>query len=687
MLGLGNIGALASKPVMEGKAGLFNKFAGINVFDIEVNEEDPGKFVEICVALEPTFGGINLEDIKAPECFEIEEKLKDRVNIPVMHDDQHGTAIIVAAAVLNGLDLVGKDIKNVKLACSGAGAAALACLNLLVNLGMDKDNILVVDSTGVLHDGRDGLENQYKARYSRNTEARDLKDAVKDTDIFLGVSQGGVLTKDMIKSMAGQPLIMALANPDPEIRPEDAKEVRPDAILATGRTDYPNQVNNVLCFPFIFRGALDVGATAINDDMKMACVRALANLAKAETDETVVKAYGLRELSFGPDYLIPKPFDPRLLVEIAPAVAKAAMDTGVATRPIENFEAYRQQLSNFTFHSGMAMRPILEQAKKDPKRVVFAEGESSRTLRAVQNALDEGFVEPILVGRRSVVELRLQQLGLRLKIDEDFELCDPEHDDRYRDYWKLYHEITCRKGISVNEAKMIVRTNTTVIAALMVKQGEADALLCGVQSAYVDHLPHLFSIIGIRKDVERAAALSMMILPKKTVFICDSYVNPGPTAEQIAGYTLLAAETIRRFGIEPKVALLSHSNFGSSNRPQVRKMREAVDFILKQDPSLEVDGEMHADVALSEEMREPLIEHSNLTGSANLLVMPSLDAANISYNMVRMLAECVTVGPILLGMTQPAHILRETVTTRGIYNMIALAVVEAQEASDGILPF
>ena len=552
---------------------------------------------------------------------------------------------------------------------------------------MDKDNILVVDSTGVLHDGRDGLENQYKARYSRNTEARDLKDAVKDTDIFLGVSQGGVLTKDMIKSMAGQPLIMALANPDPEIRPEDAKEVRPDAILATGRTDYPNQVNNVLCFPFIFRGALDVGATAINDDMKMACVRALANLAKAETDETVVKAYGLRELSFGPDYLIPKPFDPRLLVEIAPAVAKAAMDTGVATRPIENFEAYRQQLSNFTFHSGMAMRPILEQAKKDPKRVVFAEGESSRTLRAVQNALDEGFVEPILVGRRSVVELRLQQLGLRLKIDEDFELCDPEHDDRYRDYWKLYHEITCRKGISVNEAKMIVRTNTTVIAALMVKQGEADALLCGVQSAYVDHLPHLFSIIGIRKDVERAAALSMMILPKKTVFICDSYVNPGPTAEQIAGYTLLAAETIRRFGIEPKVALLSHSNFGSSNRPQVRKMREAVDFILKQDPSLEVDGEMHADVALSEEMREPLIEHSNLTGSANLLVMPSLDAANISYNMVRMLAECVTVGPILLGMTQPAHILRETVTTRGIYNMIALAVVEAQEASDGILPF
>ncbi len=687
VLGLGNIGALASKPVMEGKAGLFNKFAGINVFDIEVNEEDPGKFVEICVALEPTFGGINLEDIKAPECFEIEEKLKDRVNIPVMHDDQHGTAIIVAAAVLNGLDLVGKDIKNVKLACSGAGAAALACLNLLVNLGMDKDNILVVDSTGVLHDGRDGLENQYKARYSRDTEARDLKDAVKDTDIFLGVSQGGVLTKDMIKSMAGQPLIMALANPDPEIRPEDAKEVRPDAILATGRTDYPNQVNNVLCFPFIFRGALDVGATAINDDMKMACVRALANLAKAETDETVVKAYGLRELSFGPDYLIPKPFDPRLLVEIAPAVAKAAMDTGVATRPIENFEAYRQQLSNFTFHSGMAMRPILEQAKKDPKRVVFAEGESSRTLRAVQNALDEGFVEPILVGRRSVVELRLQQLGLRLKIDEDFELCDPEHDDRYRDYWKLYHEITCRKGISVNEAKMIVRTNTTVIAALMVKQGEADALLCGVQSAYVDHLPHLFSIIGIRKDVERAAALSMMILPKKTVFICDSYVNPGPTAEQIAGYTLLAAETIRRFGIEPKVALLSHSNFGSSNRPQVRKMREAVDFILKQDPSLEVDGEMHADVALSEEMREPLIEHSNLTGSANLLVMPSLDAANISYNMVRMLAECVTVGPILLGMTQPAHILRETVTTRGIYNMIALAVVEAQEASDGILPF
>ena len=687
VLGLGNIGALASKPVMEGKAGLFNKFAGINVFDIEINEEDPDKFVEICVALEPTFGGINLEDIKAPECFEVEEKLKDRVNIPVMHDDQHGTAIIVAAAVINGLDIVGKDIKDVTLSCSGAGAAALACLNLLVNLGMKKDNILVVDSTGVLYDGRDGLENQYKARYSRKTDARNLADAVKGTDIFLGVSQGGVLTQDMVKSMADKPLIMALANPDPEIRPEDAKEVRPDAIIATGRTDYPNQVNNVLCFPFIFRGALDVGATAINEEMKMACVYALANLAKAETDETVVKAYGLRELSFGPDYPIPKPFDPRLLVEIAPAVAKAAIETGVATRPIKDFEAYRQQLSNFTFHSGMAMRPILEQAKKDPKRVVFAEGESSRTLRAVQNALDEGFVEPILVGRRQVVELLIKQLGLRLKIDEDFELCDPEHDDRYRDYWKHYHEMTCRKGISVNEAKMIVRTNTTVIAALMVKKGEADALLCGVQSAYVDHLPHLFSIIGVRKNVERAAALSMMILPKKTVFICDSYVNPGPSSEQIAGYTVLAAETVRRFGIEPKVALLSHSNFGSSNRPQARKMREAVDLIRKLDPSLEVDGEMHADVALSEDMREPLIEHSELTGSANLLVMPSLDAANISYNMVRMLAECVTVGPILLGMTQPAHILRETVTTRGIYNMIALAVVEAQEASDGKLPF
>ncbi len=686
VLGLGNIGALASKPVMEGKGGLFKKFAGIDVFDIEINETDPDKLVEIIVALEPTFGGINLEDIKAPECFEVEEKVKSRVSIPVMHDDQHGTAIITGAAVMNAMEITGRKIEEVTLVCNGAGAAALACLDLLLTLGLKKENILMVDSRGVVHSEREGLGNQYKARYAMKTEARSLADAMVGRDIFLGVSVADTVTQDMIKSMAPDPIIMALANPDPEIRPELVKEVSPNSIIATGRSDYPNQVNNVLCFPFMFRGALDVGATTINDEMKAACTQALAELAKAEADETVVQAYGT-EMKFGPDYVIPKPFDPRLLAQLAPAVAKAAMESGVATRPIEDLDFYRQQLSEFTFQSGHAMRPLFDRARQDPKRVVYAEGESSRVLRALQNAVDEGIVKPILIGRRSVVALRLEQLGLRLKIDEDFELCDPEQDDRYRDYWELYHSIMRREGVSVNEARRLVRTNTTVIGALMVQRGEADAMLCGAQSRYTDHLEHVFDIIGLRENVERSAAMSMLIMEKGTFFICDPYVNPGPTAEQIAQFTVLAAETVRRFGIEPKAAMLSHSNFGSSDSPRATKMREAAELVREMDSSFEVEGEMHADVALREELRTPLIGESGLSGQANLLIMPTLDAANISYNLLRVLSGGVSVGPMLLGLKKTAHIMQDSVTTRGILNMTAIAVVDAQSEGDPELPF
>jgi malate dehydrogenase (oxaloacetate-decarboxylating)(NADP+) len=686
VLGLGNIGALASKPVMEGKAGLFKKFAGINVFDIEVDETDPEKFVDIVAALEPTFGGINLEDIKAPECFVIEAELKKRMNIPVMHDDQHGTAIIVTAAIINGLKVVDKKIADVKLVCSGAGSAALACLDLLVKLGVKKKNIFVSDIAGVIYEGRTEETNEYNVRYAQKTKARTLGDIISDADIFLGVSAPGVLKPEMVKKMAARPLILALANPEPEIRPEAVKKVRDDAVMATGRTDYPNQVNNVLCFPFLFRGALDVGATAINDEMKLACVEVLCKLAEAESDETVVQAYGLQELNFGPEYLIPKPFDPRLLIEIAPAVAKAAMESGVATRPIEDFEAYHQTLHEFVFRSGYVMKPVFDQARTNPKRVVYAEGESQRVIRAVQNCVDEGLVKPILIGRRNVVALRIEQLGSRLEIDKDFELVDPERDDRYREYWELYHSLMSRHGTSINEARTIVRTSPTAIAALMVKRGEADAMICGVSGRYTEHLPHVFNIIGLKKGVSRAAAMGILIMPKGTYFLVDPYVNPGPTAEQIADFTVLAAQNIRRFGITPKAALLSHSNFGSSNRPTARKMRDAVELIRKLDPELEVDGEMHADTALSEEVRNKLVSDSPLTGSANLLVMPSLDAANISYNMVRRLADGLAVGPMLLGMNQPAHILQEGVTARGIINMTAVAVVEAQSNTDGELP-
>ena len=686
VLGLGNIGALAAKPVMEGKAGLFKKFAGINVFDIEVDETNPEQFIEIVAALEPTFGGINLEDIKSPECFMIEEALKKRMNIPIMHDDQHGTAIIVAAAVINGLKIAEKKIENIKLVCSGAGSAALACLDLLVKLGLKKKNICVCDIAGVIFEGRIQEVNNYNKRYAQNTKAREMHEVMEGVDVFIGLSAPNVLKPEMIKEMARQPLILALANPDPEILPELAKNIRDDVIMATGRSDYPNQVNNVLCFPFLFRGALDVGATIINDEMKMACVNALSKLAEAESDETVVQAYGLQELKFGPEYLIPKPFDPRLLIEIAPAVAKAAMESGVATRPIEDFSSYHQTLNEFVFRSGFVMKPVFEQAKTRPKRVVYAEGESQRVLRAVQNCVDEGIVRPILIGRRNVVSLRIEQLGSRLTVDKDFELVDPENDERYRDYWELYHSLLSRNGTSINEARTMVRTNNTVIAALMVRRKEADAMICGATGRYTDHLPHLFKIIGLKSDITRAAAMSILIMSKGTYFWVDPYVNPGPSEEQIANITILAARIIRRFGIEPKAALLSHSNFGSSNLPTARKMRDAVALVRKLDPTLEVDGEMHGDAALSDELRYKLVKDSPLNGAANLLVMPSLDAANISYNLVRMLADGLAVGPMLLGMNQPAHILAEGVTARGIVNMTAVAVAEAQNEADGELP-
>ncbi len=680
VLGLGNIGALASKPVMEGKAGLFKKFANVDVFDIEIDESDPHKLVDVIAALEPTFGGINLEDIKAPECFIVEQALKERMNIPVMHDDQHGTAIIVAAAILNGLEIVGKKLSRVKLVTSGAGAAALACLDLLCHMGLRKSNVIVTDIAGVIHEGRRKEMNAYNSRYARRTEHRKLSQAIDGADVFLGLSAPGVLKPAMVKKMAEKPVIMALANPEPEIRPEAAKKARPDAIIATGRSDYPNQVNNVLCFPYLFRGAMDAGATAINEEMKAACVKALAELARAEADEIVAQAYGGQELNFGPEYLIPKPFDPRLLGKLAPAVARAAMESGVATRPIEDFDAYYQRLNEFVFRSGLVMKPLLDQAKLAPKRVVYAEGESTRVLRAVQQAVDEALVEPILIGRREVVAMRLERLGLRMKIGEHFELVDPEGDPRYREYWELYHSITARHGRSRNEARRIVRTNTTVIAALMVKRGEADALLCGATGRFPQHLPPLFSIIGVRDGVKRAAALSMLLLPKGTFFLCDPFVNPGPTAEQIADYTIMAADEVRRFGIEPRAALLSHSNFGSSQRETAAKMREALKLVRRMAPDLQIDGEMHADAALSQEIRDRLVPDSTLRGSANLLIMPSLDAANIAYNMLRMLNDGVAVGPMLLGMKQTAHVMQESVTVRGIVNMTALSVVEAQQA-------
>ncbi|MEX1205707.1 MAG: NADP-dependent malic enzyme [Dongiaceae bacterium] len=680
VLGLGAIGPLAAKPVMEGKAVLFKTFAGIDVFDIEIDERDPDKLVDIIAGLEPTFGAINLEDIKAPECFEIERRLRERMRIPVFHDDQHGTAIIVAAAILNGLSVVGKPLDGVKLVTSGAGAAALACLDLLVDLGFPIGNITATDILGVVYKGRREQMDPRKARYARDTDARGLAEAIVGADIFLGLSAPGVLKPEMVATMADRPLILALANPMPEILPEAAKAVRPDAVIATGRSDYPNQVNNVLCFPFIFRGALDVGATTINEAMKIACVRALADLAQAESSDVVAAAYGGEALGFGPDYLIPRPFDPRLIVELAPAVAKAAMDSGVATRPIHDFAAYRDRLTRFVFRSGLVMKPIFERARRDPRRLVYADGEEPRVLRAAQTAVDEGLVRPILIGRRRVVRQRIERLGLRLRHGVDFEITDPQADRRFRDYWGLYHRLMERKGVTPEHAQAVVRTRNTAIAALMVKRGEAEAMICGVVGRFDRHLKDVLDVIGLAPGVAEASAVNVLILPHGTFFLCDTQVTPDPTAEQVAEMTLLAAEAVRRFGVTPKVALLSHSSFGSADTASARKMRAALGLIQARAPDLEIDGEMHGDAAVSEVIRLRLLPNSRLKGQANLLVMPTLDAAHISLNLLRSLGEGMSVGPVLVGVAQPAHILAPTASVRGILNMSALAVVEAQAA-------
>ncbi len=678
VLGLGAIGPLASKPVMEGKAVLFKKFSGIDVFDIEIDATDPSRFVDIVASLEPTFGGINLEDIKAPECFEIEGALRERMKIPVFHDDQHGTAIIVTAAVINGLRVVEKDIAAVKVVTSGAGAAALACIDLLVSMGLPVNNIWVTDIAGVVYQGRTELMDPRKQRYAQDTEARSLAEVIEGADIFLGLSAPGVLKPEMVKTMADRPMIFALANPDPEILPEEVKAVRSDAIMATGRSDYPNQVNNVLCFPYIFRGALDVGATAINEDMKIACAMALADLAKAEPSDIVAMAYGGEALKFGPDYLIPKPFDPRLMVEVAPSVAKAAMDSGVATRPIEDFEAYHQRLSAFVFRTGSLMKPVFDSAKRRPRRLVYAEGESRRVLRAVQVVVDEGLAEPILIGRRAIIEARLADLSLRIKPDVHFKIVDPNHNRRYEDHWREYHRIMERRGITPEAAQRLMRTRTTALAALMLRLGEADAVLCGPLGDYRMHLRHVLDVIGRRDGVQDVSAMRALILSKGTYFVCDTHVTPDPTAEEIAEMAILAAEAIRRFGIEPKVALLSHSNFGSIDCPSARKMRRARALLEKIAPDLECEGEMHADAALSEGIRERIFPNSRLRGEANLLIMPNVEAANIAQNMVKILGQAVPIGPILIGVAGPIHIMTESVTVRGLVNMSAFAVVDAQ---------
>ncbi|HEV8014659.1 MAG TPA: NADP-dependent malic enzyme [Stellaceae bacterium] len=678
VLGLGAIGPLAAKPVMEGKAVLFKKFAGIDVFDIEIDAIDPDKFVEIVAALEPSFGAINLEDVKAPECFTIEEQLRRRMKIPVFHDDQHGTAIIVGAAIRNGLRLVGKQLDQVRLVTSGAGAAALACLDLLVSMGLKVENTIVTDRYGVVWRGRKEEMDPRKDRYAKDTNARTLGDVIDGADIFLGLSAPDVLKPEMAARMAAQPLILALANPTPEILPEAARAAKPDAIIATGRSDYPNQVNNVLCFPFIFRGALDVGATTINEAMKLACVTALADLAQAPPSDVVAAAYGDAALTFGPEYLIPKPFDPRLILELSPAVAKAAMESGVATRPIEDLAAYRQRLTQFVFRSGLVMRPIFQRAQADPKRVVYAEGEDERVLRAVQQAIDEGLARPIIVARRDVARRRIERLNLRFKLDQDVELVDPQSDPRYNDYSALYHKLMERKGVSPDYARYLVRTRNPVIAALMVKRGEADAMLCGAVGQYHRHLQHIVDIIGLRQGASAPAALSALVLPKGTFFLCDTYVIEEPTAAQLAEITLRAATVVRMFGVEPKVALLSHSNFGSSNAASAVKVREALALLHDLAPALEVEGEMHGDAAVSEEIRQRVFPNSSLKGAANLLIMPNLDAANIAFNLLTTLGDGLAIGPMLLGARQPAHIVTPSTTVRGLLNMTAIAVYDAQ---------
>jgi len=681
VLGLGNIGPLAGKPVMEGKGCLFKKFAGIDVFDIELAENDPDKLVDIIAAMEPTLGGINLEDIKAPECFYIEKKLRERMNIPVFHDDQHGTAIISSAALLNGLELVGKRIEDVKIAVSGAGAAALACLGVMVGLGVRVQNVFACDSKGVIYEGRPGGYDESKARFAQNTSARTLADVVKGADVFLGCSTAGVLTQDMVKTMADKPIILALANPEPEIRPELAKAVRPDCIIATGRSDYPNQVNNVLCFPYIFRGALDCGATKITEAMKLACVRQIADLAKADISEEVANAYAGKELVFGSDYLIPTPFDSRLILRIAPAVAKAAEESGVATRPINDMEAYRQQLSRFVYQTGMFMRPVFSAAKAvkpTAKRVAYAEGEDERVLRAAQVAVDEGLAHPILIGRPAVIQARLAKAGLRIQIGRDVECVNPEDDPRFRQYWELYHKLMGRSGVTQETAKAAVRRSNTTIAALSVRLGDADAMLCGMVGRFDVHLQHVRDIIGMKPGATGMAAMNALMLEKYALFIADTYVNEDPSAEQLASIAVMAAEEVSRFGLPPKVAFLSHSNFGSSDRPSARKMRRARELFGALAPDVECDGEMQGDAALSEVVRHAALADTTLHGEANLLICPNLDSANILFNVLKMTAgHGVTVGPILLGAAASAHVLTPSATVRRIVNMTALAVAGA----------
>ncbi|HSV44960.1 MAG TPA: NADP-dependent malic enzyme [Ramlibacter sp.] len=681
VLGLGDIGPLASKPVMEGKGCLFKKFAGIDVFDIELAERDPDKLVDIIAALEPTLGGVNLEDIKAPECFYIEKKLRERMKIPVFHDDQHGTAIISSAALINGLELVGKAIGEVKMAVSGAGAAAIACLDLMVNLGVNIENILVCDSKGVIHteraDAVAGKLDESKRRYCRTTSARSLADALDGADVFLGCSAAGVMTGEMVKTMGTQPIILALANPEPEIRPEIAKAARPDCIIATGRSDYPNQVNNVLCFPYIFRGALDCGATKITEEMKMACVRQIADLTKAETSDEVAAAYAGQELSFGPDYIIPKPFDSRLILKIAPAVAQAAADSGVATRPITDMDAYKESLGRFIYQTGILMRPIFNAAKALPaekKRVAFADGEDERALRAAQMAIDDHLAVPILIGRPAVIAARIQKAGLRMRLGVDVQNTNPEDDPRFRQYWEHYHKLMARNGATPEVAKAAVRRSNTIIGSLMLSLGDADALICGLVGSYSTHLERIDAILGKQPGVSNYAAVNALVTDRGPIFITDTYVNEDPSAEQLAEIAFMAAQQVLRFGIPPKVAFLSHSSFGSSKRASAKKMRAARDLFVAQHPGIECDGELHGDAALNEDIRRSYDAQTTLTGPANLLVCPNLDSANILYNVLKTTTSGgVTVGPVLMGAAATAYILTPAATVRRVLNMTALA--------------
>ena len=676
VLGLGNIGPLAAKPVMEGKAVLFKRFANIDAFDIEVDEPDPDQFIEAVARLEPTFGAINLEDIKAPDCFLIERALNERLDIPVFHDDQHGTAIVVAAAIRNGLELVGKTIKGIRMVSTGGGAAGLACLDLLVELGLPRENIVLVDEHGVVYTGRAEGMNDYKSRYATNTKDRTLDDVIGDADVFLGLSAPHILTGKMVEKMADKPLILALANPEPEIAPEVALEHRPDAIIATGRSDYPNQVNNVLCYPFIFRGALDVGATTVNREMQLACVEAIAGIARSASTDEIESVYKDEKLTFGPAYLIPKPFDARLFADVSFAVAKAAMDSGVALRPIADLDAYREKLLAFSNRTLMFMQPVIDVARHDQESVVYAEGENRTVLRTVQSVIREGIARPIVIGRESVVRTRLEQLGIDLRIGKDFELTDPEHDERYREYWEYYHAVMSRRGVSVDAARTVMRTNTTAIAACMVARGDADAMICGAEGRFDRHLQHIIEVIGTDESHDKISSLAALILPRGPLFISDAFIEVDPTAEQIARTTIASAHRVRDFGIKPKVALVSHSNFGSSRSSSATKMRDAVRLVKDEAPDLEIDGEMHADAAMRENIRLALNAHTDLDGPANLLVMPNLDAANIALELIRSVMDVLMIGPILSGTAQSAHIVTPSSTAKAIFNMTAIAVAD-----------